>query len=73
VSTYEKTIEKMQRQPNGVSASEMTRVLNKNGYRFDRQRGSHIFFINEHGDVFSFVDESPVKAIYVKKLLERIL
>ncbi len=72
MATVEKIIEKMKRQPNGIRASELDRVLNAYGYRLDRQKGSHRQYINQIGDVITIKDETPLKAVYVKDVLRRI-
>ena len=68
----DKLIEKMRNQPNGIRMSEADKVLGANGYRLDRQKGSHRQYINSRGDVISVKDETPLKAIYVKDILSRI-
>ena len=68
----DKLIEKMRNQPNGIRMSEADKVLKANGYRFDRQKGSHRQYINSGGDVISVKDETPLKAVYVKDILSRI-
>ena len=72
MSQIEKLIERMKSRPNGVRPDEAQRVLNAYGYRLDRQRGSHMHFINEDGDVITIPNKNPLKAIYVKDILERI-
>lgn len=42
------------------------------GYRLDRQRGSHRQYVNDNGDVITVKDESPVKKVYIKDVLNRI-
>jgi predicted RNA binding protein YcfA (HicA-like mRNA interferase family) len=68
----EKIIEKMKRQPNGIRISEADKVLSFIGYRLDRQKGSHRQYINPTGDVVTIKDENPIKAVYVKDILNRI-
>ena len=69
----DKIIEKMKRQPNGIRMAEADKVLTANGYRLDRQKGSHRQYINNSGDVITIKDENPLKAVYVKDILSRIL
>ena len=59
-------------QPNGIRSEEATKVLEFIGYRMDRQKGSHMQFVNDKGDVFTLKKESPLKAVYVKEILSRI-
>lgn len=72
MSNVEKIIDKMKRQPNGIKSTEVKKVLEHFGYRFDRQRGSHMQFINGNGDVITVKEETPLKAVYVKDVLRRI-
>jgi len=62
----------MKRQPNGINIAEAEKVLSANGYVFARQKGSHCHFINNNGDVITIKKENPLKAIYVKDILNRI-
>jgi predicted RNA binding protein YcfA (HicA-like mRNA interferase family) len=68
----DKIIEKMKNQPNGIRMSEADKVLTVNGYRLDRQNGSHRQYINSSGDVITVKEEKPLKAVYVKDILSRI-
>ena len=68
----DKIIEKMKRQPNGIRMVEADKVLTANGYRLDRQKGSHRQYINNSGDVITIKDENPLKAVYVKDILSHI-
>lgn len=68
----EKIIEKMKRQPNGIRVAELDKVLVHFGYRLDRQRGSHRQYINTSGNVITVKEENPLKAVYVKDVLNRI-
>lgn len=52
--------------------SEAEKALTHYGYRFDRQKGSHCHFINAKGDVITIKSENPLKAVYVKDILNRI-
>lgn len=73
MANVDKIIEKMKRQPNGISMSEADKVLAANGYRLARQKGSHCHYINTSGDVITIKKESTLKAVYVKNILNRIL
>jgi len=72
MANVDKIIEKMQQQPNGIKMNEADKVLCANGYRLDRQKGSHRQYINNNGDVITIKDENPLKAVYVKDILRRI-
>lgn len=68
----EKIIEKMKSQPNGIRPEEAQRVLCAYGYRLDRQKGSHMQFVNNVGDVITIPNKTPIKSVYVKDILYRI-
>ncbi|MDR1357906.1 MAG: type II toxin-antitoxin system HicA family toxin [Coriobacteriales bacterium] len=68
----DKVVEKMKRQPNGISMAEADRALTVGGYRLARQKGSHCHYINAAGDVITIKKENPLKAVYVKDILRRI-
>jgi len=68
--SVEKIIEKMQNQPRGIRLPEAEKVLTANGYRFDRQKGSHRHYINASGDLITLKD--PLKISYVDEILVRI-
>lgn len=72
MASVEKIIEKMKNQPNGIKMSEADKVLTANGYRLDRQKGSHRQYINAAGDLITVKDENPLKAVYIKDILNRI-
>ena len=72
MSQIEKLINKMKDNPNGIRPEEAQRVLNAFGYRLDRQKGSHMHFINDDGDVVTIPERTPLKAVYVKDILIRI-
>ena len=72
MASIEKIINKMQNQPNGISLQEADKVLSANGYRLDRQKGSHCQYINKFGDVLTVVRSNPLKKVYVIAILERI-
>lgn len=68
----EKIVEKMKSQPNGIRPEEAQKVLCAYGYRLDRQKGSHMQFVNSLGDVVTIPNKTPIKAVYVKDILYRI-
>jgi len=72
MSNVDKLVEHMRNQPNGIRMSEADKVLKAKGYRLDRQKGSHRQYINSSGDVITVKDENPLKAVYVKDILNRI-
>ena len=69
----DKLIEKMKRQPNGIRPEEAERVLIHYNYEPVRQKGSHKHYLNNSGDLITIKIETPLKAVYVKDILKRIL
>jgi predicted RNA binding protein YcfA (HicA-like mRNA interferase family) len=55
----------MKNQPNGIRMAEADSVLTANGYRLDRQNGSHCQYINKKGDVLTIVERNPIKKVYI--------
>lgn len=68
----EKIVEKMKRQPNGIRPEETESVLKAYGYAFKRQKGSHHHYLHQIGDLITIKIETPLKAVYVKDILNRI-
>ena len=70
IPSVEKIIEKMKNQPRGIRLAEAEKVLSVYGYNFNRQRGSHGYYINKDGDLIML--KEPLKISYIIELLERI-
>lgn len=68
----EKIIQKMKTQPNGIRFSEAVQVLESFGFLLVRRKGSHRHFRNIHGHVITIKEDNPLKAVYIKDILERI-
>ncbi|MFA5384716.1 MAG: type II toxin-antitoxin system HicA family toxin [Eubacteriales bacterium] len=68
----EKIIEKMKRQPNGIRPEEAEKVLKAYEYEYKRQKGSHRHYLHQSGDLITIKIETPLKAVYVKDILNRI-
>ncbi|WP_213997182.1 MULTISPECIES: type II toxin-antitoxin system HicA family toxin [Tepidanaerobacter] len=68
----EKIIKKMHAQTNGIRFEEAAKVLEHYGYILERKKGSHRHFRNKEGDVITIKEENPLKAVYVKDILNRI-
>ncbi len=66
----EKIIEKMKRQPHGIRPEEAEKVLKAYGY--ERQKGSHRHYLHQSGDLITIKMETPLKAVYIKDILNRI-
>lgn len=66
-----KIINKMRRQPNGVSPEDAERVLNHLGFEKRRTRGSHRRFKRKSdGRWFSLViSQNPVKKYLIEEIL----
>ncbi len=56
----------------GVSIEDAEKVLVTFGYRRDRIKGSHHFYINQKGKVITIKNEFPLKPIYLKEILRGI-
>ena len=67
-----KIIAKMKNQPNGIRLAEIEKVLSNYGYEFKRQSGSHKHYRNSTGDVITIKEEQPLKAVYVKDVINRL-
>jgi len=63
----------MKRQPNSIRVSEAHKVLVASGYSFSRQKGSHRQYINVASYVITIKSETPLKAVYIKDILNRIV
>ena len=73
MSSVDKIIEKMKRQPNGIRPDEAERVLNAYGYKMVRHRGSHKQYLNKDtGKLTTIKQENPLKKVYVIDILNRI-
>ena len=68
----DKIVEKMKRQPRGISFDEAKKVLEYYGYLHVRSKGSHHQFRNQVGDVTTVKYDNPLKISYVQDILERI-
>ena len=73
MASVSKIVDKMKRQPNGISPDEAGQVLEHYGYKFDRQNGSHKTYINASGDIQTVPKKRPtIKPVYVKQILGKI-
>ena len=72
MASVEKIVTKMQNQPNGITFDEASKVLQANGYKLDRQKGSHCHFINDKGNIITIPFKNPIKKIYVTAILKLI-
>jgi predicted RNA binding protein YcfA (HicA-like mRNA interferase family) len=72
MAKVEKLITKMRNSPHGISFQEVAKVLEAHGYIETRVNGSHHQFRNERGDVITIKKSNPLKAVYVKDVLNRV-
>lgn len=73
MSSVDKIIDKMRRQPNGIRPEEAEKVLNAYGYKLVRHKGSHKQYLNkEAGKLTTIKQENPLKKVYVIDILNRI-
>jgi len=72
MASVSKIINKMKRQPNGISMEEAEKVLEHYDYKLQRQSGSHRTYRNEQGEILTIPFKRPIKSAYVKEILKRI-
>ena len=73
MSSLDKIIDKMKRQPNGIRPDEAEKVLNAFGYKLVRHKGSHKQYLNKDtGKLTTIKQENPLKKVYVIDILNRI-
>lgn len=72
MARIDKLIQKMKNRPNGIQYDEAAKVLRHHGYELVRIKGSHHHFRNDSGDLITIKMETPLKAVYVKDVLDRI-
>ena len=72
MASTDKIIEKMKRQPNGIRPEEADKILRQYGYEYKRQKGSHRHYLHKNGELITIKIENPLKAVYVKDILNRI-
>ena len=73
MSSVDKIIDKMRRQPNEIRPEEAEKVLNAYGYKLVRHKGSHKQYLNkETGKLTTIKQENPLKKVYVIDILNRI-
>lgn len=72
MAKIEKLIEKMRRQPKGITFTEVKKVLEYAGYREVRSVGSHHHFRNAQGLLTTVKRENPVNPEAVKDALKRL-
>lgn len=72
MAQIDKIIDKMKNAPNGIRPEDAAKVLEYFGYRLDRQKGSHMQFINAKGETVTVPYRNPLRAVYVKDILRRI-
>ena len=73
MASIDKLVDKLKRQPHGITIEEADMVLNHYGYRLDRQKGSHRHYINSDGDVLTIPIRRPtIKPFYVFEIIRRL-
>jgi len=72
--SVEKIIEKRKNQPNRIKLQEAEKVLSGYGYNKNRQRGSHMIYKNELGEVIGFAihGKDTIKKGYIETILKMI-
>lgn len=72
MAKIEKLIEKMRRQPRGITFTEVKKALEYAGYSEVRSVGSHHHFRNDQGLLTTVKRENPVNPEAVKDALRRL-
>lgn len=73
MSTTEKLIDKMKRQPHGIRPEEAEKVLKAFNYIPVRQKGSHKHYLNSaSGDLITIKQENPLKKAYIMDIITRL-
>ncbi|MEC0136140.1 type II toxin-antitoxin system HicA family toxin [Paenibacillus macerans] len=72
MARIDKLVQKMKDRPSGIQFDEVAKVLRHHGYDLVRSNGSHFHFRNNAGDLITIKKENPLKAVYVKDVLDRI-
>ncbi|TYS17102.1 type II toxin-antitoxin system HicA family toxin [Rossellomorea vietnamensis] len=72
MTSIDKILNKMKRQPRGITFKEAERVLIYYGYTLVRSRGSHRYFRNDAGDLIMVKEKNPLKITYVNEILDRV-
>lgn len=72
MARIDKLVQKMKNRPSGIQFDEASKVLRHHGYDLVRSNGSHFHFRNNAGDLITIKKEQPLKAVYVKDVLDRI-
>lgn len=72
MSRREKLIQKVCGLPPEADADDVVALLKECGWAFDRQRGSHMIFIKQGGDLLSvpLVSGRRVKRLYLKQICD---
>ena len=75
MANIQKLVDKMRRQPHGITFEEADKVLNHHGYIHQQQRGSgsHRIYAKEEENPLSLPYKRPnIRSVYVKEILKRI-
>ena len=73
MASIRKTVDKMKRQPNGISIEEVDKVLNHYGYKLIKQKGSHMQYRNSNGDKMSIPRRAPtILSCYVNEIIGKL-
>ena len=73
MASVAKIVDKMKRQPSGISVDEADKVLNHYGYEFKRQTGSHRQYRNSNGEKMSIPKRKPtILSCYVYEIISKL-
>ncbi len=72
MSKLDKLIQSMKNNPKDIDFEELKKLLERYGYEANNTGGSHWVFRKEGCNSITIPYKKPVKAIYVKKVLEEL-
>lgn len=72
MSTKEKLLKNIKNNPKNVSYDDIKKLLNLYGFELVSIKGSHHKF-RKNGDTIMIPFHKPIKEVYVKDVLDRIL
>ena len=72
VSKKQKRLEKMLQNPQDWTLQDLVLIAYEHGFEVRQGKGSHAVFTSPLGVSQAIPEHRPVKAVYVKKLLEMI-
>lgn len=72
MSKKDKLLESIKNNPKDIDFNALKKLLEANGYIANNSGGSHWVFRKDGSNAITIPYKKPVKAIYVKKVLEEL-